>query len=310
MVAFLFPGQGSQSAGMGKALAEKYAASRRAFEEADDALSMSLTKLCFEGPDDELKKTEITQPAILATSIAALRALETERPDLKPEVVAGHSLGEITALVAAGAIAFGDALRVVRERGRLMQQAVPIGEGAMAAVMGLAPEIVRDACSSVSSGLVSPANFNSTEQTVISGSKAGVEAAKKVLSEKGAMKIVDLAVSAPFHCALMEPAARGLAGVLEPISVGPLSCAVISNVEAKPNTDPARVKSLLVEQVTSPVRWVEIVQLLVATGVMRAIEIGPSKVLMGLARRIDRNFKVLNVEDPGSLAKTLEALSA
>src|SRR5262245_47374169 len=166
MVAFLFPGQGSQSAGMGKALAEKFPASRRAFEEADDALSMSLSKLCFDGPEVDLKATVSAQPAILATSIAALRALQSERPDLQPEVVAGHSLGEITALVAAGAIAFADALRVVRERGRLMQAAVPIGEGAMAAVMGLAPEVVREVTASVKDGLVSPANFNSTEQTV------------------------------------------------------------------------------------------------------------------------------------------------
>lgn len=309
MVAFLFPGQGSQTAGMGKALAEKYDASRRAFEEADDALSMSLSKLCFEGPEEELKKTEITQPAILATSIAALRAFETERPDLLPELVAGHSLGEITALVAAGAIGFADALRLVRERGRLMQMAVPLGEGAMAAVMGLEPAVVREVVASVG-GPVSPANYNSTEQTVISGAKAAVEAAKKALLEKGAMKIVDLAVSAPFHCAMMEPAARGLADALTGIEIRSLKCAVVTNVDAKPNGDSSRIKSLLVEQVTSPVRWVEIVQHIVASGVTKAIEIGPGKVLMGLARRIDRNLKVLNVEDPGTLAKTLEALKA
>lgn len=298
---------------MGKALAENFPASRRAFEEADDALAFKLSALCFEGPEDELKKTEITQPAILATSIACLRALQSERPDLEPELVAGHSLGEITALVAAGALAFADAVRIVRERGRLMQIAVPIGEGAMAAVMGLEPGVVREVTEQVAretGGLVSPANFNSTEQTVISGQKAAVEAAKKALGEKGAMKIVDLPVSAPFHCKLMEPAARGLGEVLLPIEVSALKCPVLTNVEAAPNSDPSRVKQLLVEQVTSPVRWVEIVQKMVGGGVSRAIEIGPGKVLMGLARRIDRNLKVLNVEDPATLKKTIEALSA
>lgn len=298
---------------MGKALAENFAAARLAFEEADDALDFRLSKLCFEGPDEELKKTEITQPAILATSIACLRVLQSERPDLEPEMVAGHSLGEITALVAAGALAFADAVRIVRERGRLMQIAVPIGEGAMAAVMGLEPGVVREVTEQVAretGGLVSPANFNSTEQTVISGAKAAVEAAKKALGERGAMKIVDLPVSAPFHCALMAPAARGLGEVLLPIAVSPLKCPVITNVEAAPNSDASRVKQLLVDQVTSPVRWVEIVQKMVGGGVTKAIEIGPGKVLMGLARRIDRNLKVLNVEDPATLKKTLEALNA
>lgn len=298
---------------MGKALAESYPDARRTFEEADDALSMPLSKLCFEGPEEELKKTEITQPAILATSIAAHRALLSERPDLKPVMAAGHSLGEITALVAIGALDFGDALRVVRERGKLMQLAVPAGQGAMAAIMGLEPEVVRDACAAAetSSGAhVAPANFNSTEQTVISGSVAGVEAAKAALKEKGALKIVDLPVSAPFHCALMEPAARGLREVLAPINVNAFACPLITNVEAAPNSDPARVKELLVTQVTSPVRWVEIVRYLVANNVTRSIEIGPGKVLMGLARRIDRNMKVLNVEDPATLKKTIEALAS
>ncbi len=298
---------------MGKALAESYPEAKRTFEEADDALSMSLSKLCFEGPDEELKKTEITQPAILATSIAAHRALLSERPDLKPVMAAGHSLGELSALVAVGALGFGDALRIVHQRGKLMQIAVPFGEGAMAAIMGLEPEVVREVCATAekeSGSHVAPANFNSTEQTVISGAKAGVEAAKAALKEKGALKIVDLAVSAPFHCALMEPAARGLGDVLAPVAVASFSCPVISNVEAAPNSDPARVKGLLVAQVTSPVRWVEIVRYMVANNVTRSIEIGPGKVLMGLARRIDRNMKVLNVEDPATLKKTIEALAS
>ena len=313
MVTFLFPGQGSQEPGMGKALAAAFPTARQTFEEADEALGFSLSTLCFAGSEAELKRTEITQPAILTASVAALRALKSVAPSLEPRFVAGHSLGEWSALVAAGALAFADAVRLVRERGRLMQAAVPEGVGAMAAVLGLEPEVVAEVCARVAAetgALVSPANFNSKEQTVISGDAAAVSAAGAALQAAGAKKIAPLPVSAPFHCALMKPAAEGLAAALAPIGVSPLAVPVITNVEARPNQDHTRVKALLVEQVTAPVRWVEIVEQLGTLGQARALEIGPGKVLKGLVRRIDKNLEVLNVEDPASLEKAVAALTA
>lgn len=308
MATFLFPGQGSQSPGMGQELAEAYPSARAVFEEADDALGFALSKVCFEGTEDELKRTEITQPAILTTSIASLRALQSVRPDLACSYAAGHSLGEWSALVAVGALAFADAVRLVRARGRLMQEAVPEGEGAMAAIIGLdSGEVV--ALAEGASSEVKAANFNSPEQTVISGTVAGVEAAEKAIAEKHASaRVVRLPVSAPFHSPLMKPAADGLAAQLETITVHPMSAPVVTNVEAKPNKDHARVKSLLVEQVVAPVRWVEIVQYLVGAGETTALEIGPGKVLMGLVRRIDRNLGVKPVSDPASLEKALASL--
>lgn len=292
---------------MGKALAEAYPVAKQTFEEADDALGFKLSALCFEGPEDQLKQTEHTQPAILTTSIAALRALNAERPDLAPSVCAGHSLGEWSALVAVGALPFQDAVRAVRSRGQLMQKAVPKGEGAMAAVLGLEPEEVQRVCASIESdGLVlRPANFNSMNQTVISGHAAAVEKAEAPLEEAGAMRVVVLPVSAPFHCPLMEPVQQGLAEVLAPIKIGALSAPVVTNVEAKPNSDSDRVKDLLIQQVTAPVRWVESFQAIAAMDVQLAFEIGPGKVLAGLARRIDKKLKVKAFADPESLQKAI-----
>lgn len=312
MVTYLFPGQGSQSPGMGQALAEAFPEARRTFEEADDALGMSLSSICFSGTEEELKRTEITQPAILTTSIAALRALQASRPELACTHAAGHSLGEWSALVAVGALEFADAVRLVRERGRLMQEAVPQGQGAMTAIVGVpSDEVVRLTEGVQTDGVVTAANFNSPEQTVISGSAAAVEAASKAIDEatEGA-RIVPLPVSAPFHSPLMKPAAEGLAAAMETTKVGKFTAPVVTNVEAAPNDDPARVKSLLVEQVTAPVRWVEIVRWLVEAKETMALEIGPGKVLMGLGRRIDRSLSIKGVQDPASLEKALKALDA
>ena len=311
MVTLLFPGQGSQAPGMGKALADAFDVARRTFEEADDALSMKLSTLCFEGPEEELKRTEVTQPAILTTSVAAFRALSSVRPELSPAFVAGHSLGEWSALVAIGALRFSDAVKLVRARGRFMQEAVPQGEGAMAAVLGMEPEKIVAICNrarDTTGKVVSAANFNSPEQTVISGDAGAVKAASEDCTKEGASKVVPLPVSAPFHCLLMKPAADRLAEALAPIEIGELSAPVVTNVEAAPNQDRARVKTILVDQVTAPVRWVEIVQWLVAQGETTAIELAPGKVLAGLVKRIDRKVKVHSVQDPESLEKTLAAL--
>lgn len=311
MVTFLFPGQGSQSPGMGKALADELDVARRTFEEADDALGMKLSKLCFEGPEEELKRTEVTQPAILTTSVAAWRALKEKRPDLTPAFTAGHSLGEWSALVATGALRFFDAVKLVQLRGRFMQEAVPEGKGAMAAVIGLTPEKVSEICEEVSASTgetVAAANFNFPEQTAISGGATAVAAASEKCNEAGAFRVMPLPVSAPFHSALMKPAADRLEKALEPIEVCPPSAPVITNVEAAPNQDADRVKALLVQQVTAPVRWVETIRFLVDNGETAAVELGSGNVLMGLARRIDRKLKVHGVRDPSSLEKTLGAL--
>lgn len=311
MVAFLFPGQGSQVVGMGKAIHDAYPSARLVFQEADEALGFSLSKLCFEGPEEDLRRTENTQPAILTTSIAVLAALHAERPDLSPEIAAGHSLGEWSALVSVSALGLSDAVRAVKARGRFMQEAVPVGEGAMSAVLGLTPEQIQGVCAQVerdTGQVVRPANFNSPEQIVISGAKAAVEAAALELEKAGAKKVVSLPVSAPFHCPLMQPAARALSEVLGGVTVGAMTAPVVFNVTAEPNQDPAQVKRLLTEQVTAPVRWIETVQRLVGAGVTTALELGPGKVLMGLGRRIDRALKILPVEDPDSLRKALEAL--
>jgi [acyl-carrier-protein] S-malonyltransferase len=293
---------------MGKALADAYPAARQVFEAADDALGFSLSRLCFEGSEDDLKQTEITQPAILTTSVAALAALRAARPELSFGFAAGHSLGEWSALVAVGALAFSDAVRLVHTRGRLMQEAVPAGQGAMAAVMGLEPAQIAAVCAEAAAAtgeVVAPANFNSPEQTVISGSAAGIAAAQERLTAAGAKRIAPLPVSAPFHCPLMAPAAEGLAAALAGVTIHPMSAPVVTNVEAAPNQDPERVKALLVAQVTAPVRWVEVVQRLVADGGTSALEVGPGKVLMALVRRIDRNLKVTPVGAPEDVEKAL-----
>lgn len=308
-VAFLFPGQGSQAVGMGKALADASPQARAIFERADEALGEGLSTLCFEGPDEALRLTANTQPAILVTSVAAHAAF-THAFGAAPAFVAGHSLGEWSALVAAGAISLEDAVRSVRLRGQFMQEAVPEGQGAMAAILGLDADAVRAACVEAAQGeVVSPANFNSPEQTVIAGAAAAVERASERCKALGAKRAVPLPVSAPFHCALMGPVQGRLGEVLAGIGVQAPAVPVVTNVEARPNEDPAKIRDLLVEQVVAPVRWVESVQAMAAAGVTHMVELGPGKVLSGLVRRIAKDVVVLNVEDPSSLDKTLDALA-
>ena len=302
-VAFIFPGQGSQYVGMGKELCAQFAAAKQVYLEADEALGFSLSGLCFCGPESELKLTEHTQPAILTVSIAALRVLESETA-LRPSFVAGHSLGEYSALVCAGALSFRDALRVVRERGRLMQAAVAPGQGAMAVVLGLAADAVRALCEEASDGeVVAPANYNGGGQIVIAGAKDAVARATALAEARGAKRVLDLPVSAPFHCRLMAPAAEGLQRVLSEVVVHPFSVGVITNVAAEVNLDAGRVKSLLTEQAVGPVRWEESVRKLDALGCRRALEIGPGKVLKGLIKRIVPAFEVENFETPQDLAR-------
>jgi len=294
---------------MGKDLSAEFALARETFAEADDALGFSLSGLCFAGPEADLKLTENTQPAILAASIAALRVLEAETP-LRPAFVAGHSLGEYSALVAVGALKFSDAVRVVRERGRLMQQAVPEGQGAMAVVLGLEMDAVRALCADAARGeVVSPANFNGAGQVVIAGAKSAVQRAMALAKERGAKRVLDLPVSAPFHCQLMQPAAEGLERTLRDVAVQPFDVGVITNAEADVNRSAERVKSLLIEQAVRPVRWEESVKKLVALNCQRAIEIGPGKILKGLMTRIERNMELENFEAPQDLAKVILAWS-
>lgn len=305
--AWLFPGQGSQSAGMGKALAEAFPEAREIFARADEALGESLSTLCFQGPEEALKLTANTQPAILVTSLA-VHAVVQKRAAQQPTFVAGHSLGEWSALAAAGALSLEDAVRAVRQRGTFMQQAVPEGVGAMAAILGLEPAAVLAACSAAAEGqIVSPANFNSPEQTVIAGAAAAVERASAACKAAGAKRALPLPVSAPFHCALMAPVQPRLQGVIDGIAWRAPSVPVVTNVEATPCADPAILRRLLVEQVVAPVRWIEIVQALSKAGVTRVVELGPGKVLCGLVKRIDRTIECLNVEDPASLEKALAA---
>jgi [acyl-carrier-protein] S-malonyltransferase len=302
-VAFVFPGQGSQYVGMGKDLCEQFAAARETFTEADDALGFRLSELCFAGPDADLKLTENTQPAILTASVAALRVLRAEAP-VEPALVAGHSLGEYSALVAVGALRFRDAVKLVRERGRLMQQAVPMGEGAMAVVLGLEMEDVQRICDDAAQGeVVSPANFNGSGQVVIAGATKAVARAAALAKERGAKRVLDLPVSAPFHCRLMQPAAEGLQQALKDISIQPFTVGVVTNVEADVNLAADRVKTLLVDQAVRPVRWEESVKKLAALGCNRAIEIGPGKVLKGLMKRIVPGLEVDNFETSTDLSR-------
>ncbi|HKT47777.1 MAG TPA: ACP S-malonyltransferase [Candidatus Acidoferrales bacterium] len=308
-VAFVFPGQASQYPGMGKELAEKHPAARAVFDEADRALGFSISKMCFEGSEDELKLTANTQPAILTVSVAVHRVLE-ER-GLQPDFVAGHSLGEYSALVAAGALQFADAVRLVRKRGSYMQDAVPQGVGAMAAILGLSPAVVADACKRAADGeICAPANLNSPEQTVISGHAGAVKRAVEIASQLGAKRAVILAVSAPFHCALMQPAQERLAADLAKTTFSTLRVPLVTNVDADPTTSGEEARDALVRQVSMPVRWEESVRTLIDEGVNTFIEVGPGKVLTGLLRQIERSVAALNVEDEKSLTVTLDKIAA
>src|SRR5579859_3737077 len=305
--AFLFPGQGSQNVGMGKDLATHYPVAQQTFDEADAALGYKLSQLCFEGPEEKLRLTEITQPAILTVSVAAFRVLHEKC--IMPALVAGHSLGEYSAHVAAGTLDFADAVRTVRNRGRYMQEAVPVGEGAMAAILGMPGEEVQRICQEAAAGDVcSAANLNSPEQTVISGSKAAVERTVELAKSRGAKKTVMLAVSAPFHCALMQPAQDRLAADLQKLTFRAMQCPLIKNIDAEPTTDPVDARQALIHQVTGAVQWVNSMRKLMSLGAEAFVEVGPGKVLCGLMRQIDRSKSCFNVEDEVSLQKTMNAL--
>jgi [acyl-carrier-protein] S-malonyltransferase len=315
--AFLFPGQGSQAVGMGKELAANYPVARRTFEEADEALGYKLSELCFEGPEEKLRLTEITQPAILTASVAAWRVLREK--GLRPEYVAGHSLGEYSAHVAAGTLAFADAVRTVRNRGRYMQEAVPVGVGAMAAILGMtldqvseiAVEAANEIANEAAQGEVcQAANINSPEQIVISGHAGAVGRAMKLATERGAKKAVSLPVSAPFHCALMQPAQDRLARDLGALSFQNPSCPVVCNVDAAVVASAEASREALIRQVTGAVRWEPSVRLLIEKGVGLFIEVGPGKVLWGLMRQIDRSKTCATVGDEASLQKTLAQIAA
>jgi [acyl-carrier-protein] S-malonyltransferase len=309
-IAFLFPGQGSQTVGMGRDLAERFPIAKQTFAEADEACGFGLSKLCFEGPEDQLKLTENTQPAIMTVSVAALRVLAEH--GIQPALAAGHSLGEWSAHVAAGTLSFADAVRSVKARGRAMQLAVPAGQGAMAAILSLDPEKVSDACLSAAqdTGLtVAAANFNSPGQTVISGATAAVQKAAILCKERGARRTVMLPVSAPFHCALMQPARDEVARVLEGLHINDPKFPVAANVSGTMVTTADGARTALIEQVTGAVRWVDCMRTLVAAEAQLFVEVGPGKVLCGLLKQIDSEQKSFNVEDAATLEKALAELA-
>jgi len=308
-MAFIFPGQGSQHPGMGRDLAERFPAARQVFEEADEALGFPLSELCFNGPAEQLQLTENTQPAILTVSIAALRAAQSEGfPGA--DFVAGHSLGEYSALVAAGALHLGDAIRTVRARGRYMQEAVPVGAGAMAAILGADLEMVNAGCEEASQGEVcSAANINSPGQVVIAGAAGAIDRAIVILKARGAKRAMKLNVSAPFHCAMMKPAQDRLAADLDTIQFSDSEMPLVTNVDARAVTSADLLRDSLVRQVSQPVRWLESVEFLISQGVKTFIEIGPGKVLSGLVRQIDRSVQCVNVEDEASLRAAREAIT-
>lgn len=305
MIAFLFPGQGSQKVGMGKALADGFPEARAAFEEADAALG-PISRLIFEGPEDQLTLTENTQPAILTVSIAAYRVLASR--GIAPAFVAGHSLGEYSAHVAAGTIAFADALRIVRRRGQYMQQAVPVGHGAMAAILGLDAALVQQACDEAAQGdVVSPANINGAGQVVIAGASHAVARAGERAKALGARRAIPLPVSAPFHCALMKPAEERLAPELRALPTGTPRVPVVANVDAQPKRDAAAAIEALIRQVSSPVRWEEVVRRLASEGITTYVEVGPGTVLSGLAKKIHPEAVVLSFGSPDDLEKVASA---
>ncbi len=307
-MAFIFPGQASQYPGMGKELAEKYPQARAVFDEADQALGFSISQMCFVGSEEDLKQTANTQPAILACSVAVQRVLAEK--GVTPDFVAGHSLGEYSALVAAGALKFSDAVQLVRKRGTYMQEAVPAGQGAMAAIMGLSPAVVTDACKRAAEAEVcSPANLNSPEQTVISGHAGAVKRAVEMASQQGAKRAVILAVSAPFHCALMMPAQEHLEKDLRKTEFSNLQVSLVTNVDADTIAKGDEAREALIRQVTMPVRWEDSMRLLIDEGVNIFVEVGPGRVLVGLLRQIERSVAALNVEDEKTLSTTMDKIA-
>jgi [acyl-carrier-protein] S-malonyltransferase len=307
-LAYIFPGQGSQIPGMGKNLAENFPAARQVFEEVDEALQFSLSRLCFEGSPDELQLTENTQPSILAVSAAATRVLEGQGFP-RPQFVAGHSLGEYSALLAARSLSLPDAIRTVRLRGRYMQEAVPVGAGAMAAVIGVALKDIEAACAEAAQDQVcAPANINSPGQVVIAGHAEAVDRASELLRSRGAKRVLKLNVSAPFHSALMMPAQQRLAADLASVAFRDLELPLVTNVAAAVISRGAEARDSLVRQVSAPVRWLESIQLLIGEGVDTFVEVGPGKVLTGLLRQINRDMKCYNIEDEASLKSTAAAL--
>ncbi len=307
-IAFLFPGQGSQSVGMGRELAALYPVARETFDEADEALGYKLSQVCFEGPEEKLKLTEITQPAILTVSVAAWRVLQSQ--GIAARWVAGHSLGEYSAHVAAGTLSFADAVRTVRNRGKYMQEAVPVGVGAMAAVLALANEKLAKVCEEAAQGeICRAANLNSPDQIVISGNKAAVERAAELAKKGGAKRAIMLPVSAPFHCPLMQPAQDRLAADLAALTFHNSEIPVMCNVDATLVTTAEQARDALVRQVTGPVQWEKSMRSLAALGALNFVEVGPGKVLCGLLKQIDRSLACFNVEDEASLQKTLNHLN-
>ncbi|MBQ3367033.1 MAG: ACP S-malonyltransferase [Acidaminococcaceae bacterium] len=305
-VAFVFPGQGSQKVGMGKDLYDNYACAKKVFEEADEALGFSITKMCFEGPEEDLRLTKFTQPAILTCSVAALAVMREN--GLESEAAGGHSLGEYSALVAAGVMSLQDAVVAVHKRGEFMQDAVPVGEGAMAAVMGLTPDEIVMICQKVEAGCgeaVQAVNFNCPGQVVIAGAAKAVEKANEALKAAGAKRVVPLPVSAPFHSTLMKPAAERLKEVLDKIEFRDAKFPVVANVTAEPVVQAEEIRALLVKQAASPVKWEMSMHRMIKDGFDTFVEVGPGKVLTGFTRKIDRTMNALNVEDMASLEKTL-----
>ena len=307
-VAFVFPGQASQYPGMGRELADKYPAAKAVFNEADKVLGFPISKMCFEGTEEDLKLTANTQPAILTCSVAVYRVL-AER-GLTPDFVAGHSLGEYSALVAVGALKFADAVQLVRKRGTYMQDAVPAGVGAMAAIMGLSPAVVADACKRAAEGeICSAANLNSPDQTVISGHAGAIKRAVEIASQLGAKRAVILAVSAPFHSALMTPMQERLEKDLRQVEFSNLQVPLVTNVDADTIETGAEAREALIRQVSMPVRWEESIRLLIDEGVNTFVEVGPGRVLTGLLRQIERSVAILNVEDEKSLSATVDKIA-